>query len=92
MPRDLVGEPMKGGAEPAAMFARIRLGMPGTPHPALVAASDLEVIDLVHFCLSLRRGPPRLLTNFERGQRGQRRARIAAFAGHMAETAEDAKK
>jgi len=52
-PRDLATEPMKGGRDRGAMFARIRLGMPGTSHPGSPTLTDFQIICLVEHCLSL---------------------------------------
>ncbi len=64
--RDLVGEPFKGGREPQSVYLRIALGMPGTPHPAAANLTEDQLIELVHYVLSLARKPERVLTNFER--------------------------
>ncbi len=68
-PRDLVADPMKGGSDRSALFARLRLGMPGTPHPANPTLSDQELISLVEYSLSLGQEPKRQLTNHERAVR-----------------------
>ncbi len=68
-PRDLVHEPMKGGPSLKSLYQRIRLGMPGTPHPAAASLSQAELIDLVHFCRSLAKEPPEARTNYERSLR-----------------------
>jgi hypothetical protein len=69
IPRDLVHDPLKGGQDPASLFRRIRLGMPGTPHPAVASIGDAELVDLVRYCLSLSAEPKRALTNHQRGLR-----------------------
>lgn len=66
LPRDLVYEPLKGGDEPAALFLRIRAGMPGTPHPACLQVSADQIVDVVQYCRALAREPKRLLTNHQR--------------------------
>lgn len=68
-PRDLTRDPMKGGPEAESLFLRIRLGMPGTPHPAACGLENEELTALVHFCLSLSVKPTRVLTNHERALR-----------------------
>lgn len=68
VPRDLVHEPMKGGPSPEALYLRLRLGMPGTPHPAVASLTEQELIDLVHFCSSLAREPTPT-TNYARSLR-----------------------
>jgi tetratricopeptide (TPR) repeat protein len=70
--RDLTREPFKGGDEPEAVYLRLVLGMPGTPHPACADVAEEELVDLVHFCRSLRREPVRTLTNYERMLRATR--------------------
>lgn len=70
--RDLTQEPFKGGGEPKAIYARLLLGMPGTPHPACAGLAEDELVDLVQFCRSLRREPVRSLTNYERMIRATR--------------------
>ncbi|HJZ92960.1 MAG TPA: c-type cytochrome [Gemmataceae bacterium] len=53
-PRDLARGVFKGGDEPDRVYARIALGMPGTPMPAsLSALKPNEIGDLVNFVLSL---------------------------------------
>ena len=52
-PRDLAAGIYKGGGEPDRLFARISLGMPGTPMPDLRVLKPEERADLVHFVRSL---------------------------------------
>ncbi len=52
-PRDFTRGIFKGGRDTAKLFARIRLGMPGTPMPANDAAPPAEVADLAHYIQSL---------------------------------------
>lgn len=80
-PRDLVHEPLKGGAEPESIYLRIRVGMPGTDHPACPTLPDAQIIDLVHYCRSLSREPKRVLTNHERSVHRTSRAYVSAFGG-----------
>lgn len=63
--RDLVHDLMRGGPSEASLYLRIRLGMPGTPHPACSNVPERELLDLVQFCRSLAREPRRLLTSHE---------------------------
>ena len=65
-PRNLETDPMKGGRDRGAMFARIRLGMPGTVHPSSPTLSDYETICLVEYCLSLAATPTTAQTNHGR--------------------------
>ncbi|MBE7463091.1 MAG: c-type cytochrome [Planctomycetes bacterium] len=52
-PRDLTLGLYKGGGEPEEIFRRIRLGMPGSPMPALGSISDQDAWALTHFVKSL---------------------------------------
>jgi mono/diheme cytochrome c family protein len=52
-PRDLARGIYKGGGEPDRLFARISLGMPGTPMPDLRVLPPEDRADLVHFVRSL---------------------------------------
>jgi mono/diheme cytochrome c family protein len=70
--RDLVHDPFKGGHEPESIFRRLRLGMPGTAHPASTSVSDEELTDLVNYCRSVAQEPKRVLSNYERGLVGLR--------------------
>jgi mono/diheme cytochrome c family protein len=64
--RDLVHEPFKGGHTPEAVYQRLVLGMPGSPHPASKNLTEHEIVALVHYCRSLSREPKRILTNHQR--------------------------
>lgn len=72
-PRNLVRDPMKGGSGAESLYRRIRLGMPGTPHPASPVLKEAEVVALVHFCRSLAQSPQLTLTNHEREMRDARK-------------------
>lgn len=65
-PRDLAHEAFKGGHEPEAIYLRILLGMPGSPHPACPGVADDQLIDLVHYCRSLSQEPKRERSNHQR--------------------------
>lgn len=52
-PRDLAAGVYKGGGETDRLFARISLGMPGTPMPDLRLLPPEDRADLVHFVRSL---------------------------------------
>jgi mono/diheme cytochrome c family protein len=56
-PRDLTLGRFKGGGAAAQVYARIRLGMPGSPMPATAVATvpEPEALDLVNYVLSLSR-------------------------------------
>ena len=77
--RDLVHEPFTGGHDPRALYCRILLGMPGTPHPASKNLSDRELTDLVHYCQSLAKEPKRRLTNYQRARQATGSAYLAAL-------------
>lgn len=56
-PRDFTRGVFKGGQDAGQLFARIRLGMPGSPMPpAAESVPDASVGDLIHFIHSLE--PP----------------------------------
>ena len=55
-PRDLTHGPFKGGRERDQVYARIMLGIPGTPMPSSGTLPQKDVLDLVNFVLSL--APP----------------------------------
>jgi len=74
-PRDLVRDPFKGGADPSALYLRILLGMPGTPHPGSPSLAKQDLDDLIEFCLSLSREPKRTLTNHQRERLATRHGR-----------------
>jgi mono/diheme cytochrome c family protein len=57
-PRDLAAGVYKGGGEADRLFARISLGMPGTPMPDLRVLKPEERADLVHFVRSLSAPKP----------------------------------
>jgi mono/diheme cytochrome c family protein len=52
-PRDLTRGVFKGGGDPGRLYARILVGMPGTPMPASTTLKPEDVGDLVNFVLSL---------------------------------------
>jgi len=52
-PRDLTLGYFKGTREPAQIFARITLGMPGSPMPATTGFKGSEVDDLINYVNSL---------------------------------------
>lgn len=58
-PRDLTLGIFKGNHDPASIFRRLWLGMPGTPMPASQQLTQQEVVDMVHFVLSLSDEPTR---------------------------------
>jgi len=52
-PRDFTSGVFKGGAEPAKLYARIVVGMPGTPMPASPQLKPSDVGDLINYLRSL---------------------------------------
>jgi mono/diheme cytochrome c family protein len=52
-PRDLARGVFKGGSETNRLYARLLLGMPGTPMPEMRALKPQEIGDMVNFVLSL---------------------------------------
>jgi mono/diheme cytochrome c family protein len=52
-PRDFTRGIFKGGRDPQQLFARIALGMPGTPMPGSQGVPPEEIADQVNFILSL---------------------------------------
>lgn len=52
-PRDYTQGVFKGGRDREALYARIALGVPGTPMPSTPALKPEEIADLVHYIQSL---------------------------------------
>ncbi len=77
--RDLVRERFRGGDEPEAIYLRILLGMPGTPHPASKNLTREQSIALVQYCRSLGREPKRTLTNHQRAMQATGHAYLSAL-------------
>lgn len=73
-PRDFAHEPLKSGSKLESTYLRIRLGMPGTPHPASPNLPHEDLVDLVHYCHSLSQTPHSKLTNFQRRSRANRQS------------------
>jgi hypothetical protein len=65
-PRDLVHDHFKGDNQAEAIYQRVLLGMPGTPHPATVNLTSSQVAALTHYCHSLGKQPKRTQTNHQR--------------------------
>jgi mono/diheme cytochrome c family protein/Flp pilus assembly protein TadD len=81
VPRDLVQDPRKGGPTRESLYLRLRLGMPGTPHPASPVVNPQDLRDLTWYCDSLAQTPKSESTNRERAARASQRALAAEF-GH----------
>jgi DMSO reductase family type II enzyme heme b subunit len=52
-PRDFVRGIFKGGDDFASLYRRIAYGMPGTPMPSATQLSSQQMVELVHYILSL---------------------------------------
>jgi mono/diheme cytochrome c family protein len=52
-PRDLTLGLFKGGSEPADLYTRIMLGIPGTPMPASNNQPQADIIDLIQYLRTL---------------------------------------
>jgi mono/diheme cytochrome c family protein len=52
-PRDFTRGIFKGGRDVGQLYARVRLGMPGTPMPSYLDSKPDEVGDMINFVLSL---------------------------------------
>ncbi|MFO0804777.1 MAG: cytochrome c [Gemmataceae bacterium] len=57
-PRDLTLGRFKGGSDPSQLYARIMLGLPGSPMPASNLLPQQEILDLIHFVQSLSGARP----------------------------------
>jgi mono/diheme cytochrome c family protein len=57
-PRDLTLGRFKGGNDPAQVYSRIMLGLPGSPMPASNLLPQEEILDLINFVLSLSAPQP----------------------------------
>jgi mono/diheme cytochrome c family protein len=58
-PRDLTSGVFKGGRDPAQIYSRIMLGMPGTPMPASSQLPTKDITSVLSYVLSLSEpGPP----------------------------------
>jgi mono/diheme cytochrome c family protein len=77
-PRDLVRDPFKGGHDPEAIYRRLRIGMPGTLHPASPDLPEEQLVDLVQYVRSLSQEPKHAFTNYQRLQTALQRVRQSA--------------
>lgn len=78
-PRDLKHDLFKGGDSPESLFLRLRLGMPGTAHPACPNATTEQLVEVVSYCRSLMQSPRRLTTNDQRWEEARARAWCPAY-------------
>jgi mono/diheme cytochrome c family protein len=62
---NLSADSLHGGDEPDEIYKRIALGIPGTPHPALVGTHE-EIASLVAYIRSIRSTRPAATTNHQR--------------------------
>jgi DMSO reductase family type II enzyme heme b subunit len=65
-PRDFIRGIFKGGHDPASIYRRVAYGMPGTPMPSSGKLTPEEVVDVVHFVLSLSEESARQATILNR--------------------------
>lgn len=79
LPRDLKHDFFKGGGTPESLYLRLRLGMPGTAHPACPNATAEQLIEVVSYCRSLVQSPHRLTTNDQRWEESRARAWYPAY-------------
>jgi mono/diheme cytochrome c family protein len=71
-PRDLTQGVFKGGREKQQLYARIVVGMPGTPMPASPMLPPDTVGDLVNYVLSLSAPAPAVGATGSTGRPGER--------------------
>jgi mono/diheme cytochrome c family protein len=76
--RDLIRDPFKGGQSPEAVYLRLRVGMPGTPHPSCLSVPERQLVDVVQFCREIAREPKRTRTNHQRMTEAARRQDVAS--------------
>ena len=70
-PPNLGLEVFHGGDEPDAIYRRISLGIPGTPHPALAPVPERDFVSLVAYIVSLRTVQPNVSSNNARSKRAR---------------------
>lgn len=87
-PRDLTLGIFKGNHDPASIFRRLWLGMPGTPMPASQQLSQTEVIEMTQFVLSLSDETARRAKIMRRAK--LRAARVAQLPSGPSDAAWDA--
>lgn len=68
-PPNLELDAFHGGDEPEAIYKRITLGIPGTPHPALANVLEGDIESLVAYIVSLRTVQPDVSSNSARSRR-----------------------
>jgi DMSO reductase family type II enzyme heme b subunit len=52
-PRDLTRGIYKGGHDPASLYLRMAVGMPGTPMPSSSQLMPEQIVDMAHYLLSM---------------------------------------
>ena len=62
-PPNLGLDAFHGGDEPSAIYKRITLGIPGTPHPSLVPKQEGNIESLVAYIISMRTVRPGIHSN-----------------------------
>lgn len=75
-PRDLAHDVFKGGNDLAAVYLRILLGMPGTPHPATLNLPSEQIAALTYYCHSFGKEPKQTRTNHQRAVQAWRRPAV----------------
>lgn len=75
-PRDLAHDVFKGGNDLAAVYLRILLGMPGTPHPATLNLPSEQIAALTYYCHSFGKEPKQARTNHQRAVQAWRRPAV----------------
>ena len=58
VPRNLTAGVYKGGGDKASLYARLMIGIPGTPMPAGMTLTAEQLDDLLNYVLSMPRTPP----------------------------------
>ena len=70
-PPNLELDAFHGGDEPESIYKRITLGIPGTPHPALAAVQEGDIVSLVVYIVSIRSEQPDVNSNNARNKRAR---------------------
>ncbi len=70
-PPNLELDAFHGGDEPESIYKRITIGIPGTPHPALVSVPERDMVSLVAYIVSIRTVQPEISSNNARSKRSR---------------------